>query len=166
MPLVSHQEGHPVYKNWAMGRWHSYLSGARCKLRFILHNPYMSWPYLPEANELVMCAFILDFAESYHCYTHDCFMALWILSGTTWVSHYQKKHSPTHTYHGHQSAIICFLHLLWSTASPLFNLHAWQSFSTISKISLVYLLAWHPPLHIPYISSPNHCLFLPHMPIS
>jgi len=26
------------------------------------------------------------------------------------------------------------------------------------KSSLVYLLVWHPPLHTPYISSPNHCL--------
>jgi len=25
--------------------------------------------------------------------------------------------------------------------------------------SLVYLLVWSPPLHIPYISSPNQCLF-------
>jgi len=24
----------------------------------------------------------------------------------------QKKHSPTHTYRGHQSSLICFLHLL------------------------------------------------------
>jgi len=31
---------------------------------------------------------------------------------TTWVSWYQKKHSPTHTYSGHQSFLICFLHLL------------------------------------------------------
>jgi len=30
-------------------------------------------------------------------HTHNRFMALWILSGTTWVSRYQKKHSPTHT---------------------------------------------------------------------
>jgi len=36
------------------------------------------------------------------------------------------------TYHGDQSSIICFLHLLWSTPSNLFNLCAWQSFSTIS----------------------------------
>ena len=28
----------------------------------------------------------------------------------------------------------------------------------LSKSSLVYLLVWHPPLHTPYISSPNHCL--------
>ena len=29
---------------------------------------------------------------------------------------------------------------------------------SLSKLSLVYLLCWHPPLHTPYISSPNHCL--------
>jgi len=44
-------------------------------------------------------------------------------------------------------------------SSSLFNLHAWQSFSTISvQVFLVYLLAWHPPFHTPYISLPNHCL--------
>jgi len=26
------------------------------------------------------------------------------------------------------------------------------------QVFLVYLLAWHPELHTPYISSPNHCL--------
>ena len=50
-------------------------------------------------------------------YTHNHFMALWILSGTTRVSWYQKKYSPTHTYRGHQSSLICFLHLLRSMAS-------------------------------------------------
>ena len=29
---------------------------------------------------------------------------------------------------------------------------------SLTKFSLVYLLAWHPPLHTPYISSTNHCL--------
>jgi len=29
---------------------------------------------------------------------------------------------------------------------------------SLSKFSLVYLLAWHSPLHTPHISSPNHCL--------
>ena len=29
---------------------------------------------------------------------------------------------------------------------------------SLSKFSLVYLLAWHLPFHTPYISSPNHCL--------
>jgi len=99
------------------------------------------------------------------CETHThtqpfSILQLWILSGTTWVSRYEKKHSPTHTYRGHKWSLICFIHLLRSTASCLFNPCAWQSFSTISKFSLVYLLAWHPPLHSRYISSPNHCLLL------
>jgi len=65
-------------------------------------------------------------------------MALWIFSRTTQVSWYQKKHSPTHTYCGHQSSIICFLHLLQSMASSLFSLHAWQFFCTIS-VQVFYL---------------------------
>jgi len=75
---------------------------------------------------------------------------------------HQKKQSPTHTYRGHQSSLICLLHILRSTASSLFNLHAWQSFSTISKFSLIYLLAWHPQRHTPYISSPTFLLFTAH----
>jgi len=67
-----------------------------------------------------------------HAHTHNCFMALWILSRTTRVSRYQKKHSPTHTYRGHQSSFTCFIHLLQSMASTPFNPRAWQSFSTIS----------------------------------
>ena len=39
------------------------------------------------------------------------------LSGTTRVSQYQKKHSPTYTYCGCQSSLICFLHLLRSMVS-------------------------------------------------
>jgi len=54
-------------------------------------------------------------------------MAVWILSGTTRVSQYQKKHSLTHTYRGHQSSLICFLQLLQSMASYLFNLCAWHN---------------------------------------
>jgi len=43
---------------------------------------------------------------------------------------------------------------------PLFSIHAPDILfpQSVSKVSLVYLLAWHPPLHTPYISSPNHCL--------
>jgi len=67
-----------------------------------------------------------------HTHTRARFMALWILSGTTWVSQYQKKHSPTHTYPDHQSSFICFLHLLQFMASFLFNLRAWQSFCATS----------------------------------
>jgi len=55
-----------------------------------------------------------------HTYTHSRFMALWILSGTTRVSRYQKKHSPTHPSWS-SNIPICFLHLLRSMAFSLFN---------------------------------------------
>ena len=54
------------------------------------------------------------------------------LSRTTQVGRYQKKHSPTHTHADHQTSFIKFLHFLRSIASSLFNLCAWQSFSTTS----------------------------------
>jgi len=60
------------------------------------------------------------------------YTAVWILSGTARVSWQEKKHSPTDTYHGHQSSLICFIHLLRSMASSLFSPRTWQSFSTIS----------------------------------
>ena len=93
-------------------------------------------------------------------------LALWILSRTTWVSQYQMKHSPTHTHRGHQSSIICFLHPLWSVASFLFNLCAWQSFSTIS----VQVLFGLPFGLRPFTSFSIHFFikslsFLQHMPI-
>jgi len=69
---------------------------------------------------------------NYYYNYYYCFMALWILFGTTWVSRYQRKHSPTHTFHGHQSSLIC----LWSMASSLFNLCAWQSFCNVFAQSL------------------------------
>jgi len=53
------------------------------------------------------------------------------LSGTTWVSWYQKKHSPTH-HPDHHPIFISFFHLARSIASSLFKLHAWQSFCTTS----------------------------------
>jgi len=52
------------------------------------------------------------------------------LSESTWVSQYQNKHGPTHTYPDYQLSLISFLHLLWSIASSLFNLHAWESCCT------------------------------------
>jgi len=65
-------------------------------------------------------------------YYYNHFTARWTLSGTTRMSRYQKKHSPAHTYRGHQSSLICFPHLLRSMVSSLLNLCTWQSFSTIS----------------------------------
>jgi len=53
------------------------------------------------------------------------------LSGTTRVSQYQKKHSPTH-HPDHHQIFISFFHLPRSIASSLFKLRAWQSFCTTS----------------------------------
>jgi len=92
-------------------------------------------------------------------YTHNRFMALWILFQTTWVSQYQKKHSPTHIYHGHQSSLICFIHLIWSMTSSLFNLHAWWSFFTISpQVFFGLPLGLAPSTSYSIHSSCNHCL--------
>ena len=52
-----------------------------------------------------------------------------LLSGTTRVGQYQKKHSPTYT---HRTSFIIFLHLQRSMASSLFSLRAWQSSQTTS----------------------------------
>jgi len=56
------------------------------------------------------------------------------------------------------SAIILYLlpPFTRSIASSLFNLRTRQSFCTTSLQD--YLLVQHPPLHTPYISSPNHRL--------
>jgi len=53
------------------------------------------------------------------------------LSGTTRVSRYQQKHSPTH-HPDRRPIFISFFHLPRSTASSLFKLRAWQSFCTTS----------------------------------
>ena len=43
---------------------------------------------------------------------------------------------------------------------PLCSIYVLDSLfaRSLSKFSLVCLLAWYPPLHTPCISSPNHCL--------
>jgi len=49
-------------------------------------------------------------------------------TGLPAVLGYQKKYSPL-TYPGHQPSFISFFHLLWSIATSLFNLRAWQFFT-------------------------------------
>ena len=63
-----------------------------------------------------------------------------LLSGTTRVGQYQKKHSPTHTHPDHRTSFIMFLHLQRSMASSLFSLRAWQSSRTTSVQVLFGLL--------------------------
>ena len=64
------------------------------------------------------------------------------LSGTSRVSRYQKKHSPTH-HPDHYPIFISFFHLPQSIASSLFKLCACQSFCTTSFHVLFGL-----PLHL------------------
>jgi len=96
--------------------------------------------------------------------THNHFTALWILTGTMWVIRYQKKHSPTHTYRGHQISVSASS-IYYDPWHPPYSIHVLYSLfpQSLFEFSLVYLMAWHPPLHTPYISSPNHyLLFVAH----
>jgi len=81
---------------------------------------------------------VITHEESYGHTTHNRFMALWILSGTTQVSRYQKKHSPTHAYRGHQSSRISL---------PSITIHG------IFPVQFICLNVFS--LHTPYISSPT-----------
>jgi len=81
------------------------------------------------------------------------------LSGTTRVSRYQKEHSPTHTHRGHQISLSASS-IYYDPWHSLYSVHELYSLfpQSLSKFSLAYLLAWHPPLHTLYISSPNYYL--------
>jgi len=90
------------------------------------------------------------------------------LSGTTPVSRYQTKHSPTH--HPDHPVFISFFHLPRSIASSLFKLRAWQSFCTTSVHVLLCPLwstSWSGALHLIFHTflHPFIVFFLQHMPI-
>jgi len=76
------------------------------------------------------------------------------------------KHSPTHTYHGHQSSLIRILHLLRSMASSLLNLRAWQSFFDNLSPSFLWSTSWSRTLHfiLHTFLHPITVCFLQHMP--
>ena len=78
-----------------------------------------------------------------------------LLSRTTRVGLYLKKHSPTHTHPDDQTSFIIFLHLQWSMASSLFSLRAWQSSRTTSLQVLFgpHLGLW-PSQHMPIPMQP------------
>ena len=82
-----------------------------------------------------------------------------LLSGTTRVCRYQKKHSPTHTHPDHRTSFIIFLHLQYNDPwHPLCSVYELDSplGQPLSRSSLVFLLALDPQLYTPCISSPNH----------
>jgi len=99
-------------------------------------------------------------------HTHNRFTALWIFSGTTRVSRYQKKHLPTDTYRGHQSSLICFLHLLRPMAFSLFNLCLTVFLHNLCA-SFLLSTSWPGTLHfiLHTFLHPVTVFFSQHMPI-
>jgi len=88
------------------------------------------------------------------------------LSGTTRVSQYQKKHSPTH-HPGHHPIFISFFHLPRSIESSLFKLHAWQSFCTNLFPCALWSVSWSGALRLIFRTflHPIIIFFSQHMPI-
>jgi len=72
------------------------------------------------------------------------------------------EESFTHSYPSWSSKILTLSasSIYYDPQHPPYSIHALYSLfpQSLSKFSLVYLLAWHPPLHSSYISSPNHYL--------
>jgi len=97
---------------WQLPLHTSHISSPNhCRLfAAIAHTIATSFAVIPRLCHLILVSLSTLNLENTH--THNRFMALWILSGKTLVSQYQKKHSPTYTYHGHQSSLICFIHLI------------------------------------------------------
>ena len=139
--------------HWEMGRRKDTLSIFGCILQILASH---AWT-MSEASSFNICTCTHARTHTHthtHTHTQNHFTALWILSGTTEVSRHQNKHSPTHTYRSHQSPLICFIHLIRSTASSLFNPLAWQSFSTIS----LQVFFGQPLGLAPSTLYSNHCL--------
>jgi len=86
-----------------------------------------------------------------HCiHTHNRFTALWILSGTTRVSRYQKKHSSTH--------------LSWSSITP-YLLHPSTTIHGILPVQSTYLTVFfhnHSPKFLWSTSWPGTLHFILH----
>jgi len=107
------------------------------------------------------------FSSDVNTHTHTTILCLWILSATTQVSQYQKKHSATHTHIVVINHPLSAFSIYCNPWHPLCSIYVPDSLfpQSLSKFSLVFLLAWHPPLHSLYISSPNNVFFSQHMPI-
>jgi len=71
------------------------------------------------------------------------------LSGTTWLSRYQKKHSPMH-HPDHHPIFISFFHLPRCIASSLFKLRAWQSFLHNLSPCPLWSTSWSGALHLTF----------------
>jgi len=100
-----------------------------------------------------------------HTHTHNRFTALWILSGTTRVSQWQKKHSPTHTHHGDQSSLSASSND-YHPWHPPYSIHALYSLFPQSA-SFLWSTSWPGTLHfiLHTFLHPIIIFFSQHMPI-
>jgi len=81
----------------------------------------------------------------YTC-THTTVLWLSILSGTTWVSRYQKKHSPTHTYCGHQCIVNQKFESKYNIALQMsVNVLAEHYMVDVMNLSAAVMLLQHAP---------------------
>jgi len=82
-----------------------------------------------------ICKHLLNCIFTYSITLH--FTALWILSGTTRVSQYEKKHSPTHTYRPLSASSIYY-----NPRHPPCSIYVSDSLlpQSLSKFSVVYPL--------------------------
>jgi len=98
--------------------------------------------------------------------THTTTTVYGPLSGTTRVSRYQKKHSPTHLP-DHHPIFISFFDLPRSIPSSLFKLRAWQSFLHNLSPRPLWSTSWSGALHLIFHTflHPNSVFFSQHMPI-
>jgi len=89
-----------------------------------------------------------------HACTHT-HMALWISAGKPGEP--EPAETFTHSTYRHPLSPSAIYYDPWH---PPCSIYVPDSLfpQSLSKFSLVYLLAWHPQLHTPCISSPNHCL--------
>jgi len=69
----------------------------------------------------------INYDYDYYDHHHHRFIAF-CLGLPGWAGTRRNIHQLTPTIHDRESSFICFLHLLQSIASSLFNLHPWQSF--------------------------------------
>jgi len=98
-------------------------------------------------------------------HTRNHFTALWNLSGTTRVSWYQKKHSPTHTHRGHQSSQSAFS-IYYDPWHPPYSIHVLVFLHNLSP-SPLGSTSWSQTLHfiLHTFLHPIIVFYSQHMPI-
>jgi len=127
------------------------------------HPPGCCHPW----SEISLCHFLWQCKNIQHVtltHTYNHFTAVGSLD-FVWDSPGEPVPEETLTHsqsHPLWSSVICYLSSIyydpWHPPCSIYIPHSLFP-QSLSKFSLVYLLAWYPQLHTPFISSPNHSLF-------